>query len=550
MPRVTLSTMTTDQATEHDRRIRPTNGRVVSDQVATVPTRLIRPTDPTGSYPTEATRPTRPDQGDQGDPTNPTRPDRGDPTVKATKDPTRPDRAHPTEATRPRRLGRKATESVDQKARRAQLADQGATVGIPRGYGWAFFALVVTTLVSAGAAFWFVFGNVTDTAGMVGVPWAQQKVVSPAVDVIVLGLTFVVQYLVMANATADVIALTRRLLVGASALMLVLNATPPVLAALTTDYAGPLLKATEKFTPAFDQMTTGQLWGRAAIDAVITGILVAWSHWGPKVVRGFAEIKLRADRAALVVAEARTLATEADRAEADRARSEATALLDRARSEATNLIVSARSEATRLADQAGRELAAAAAARRSVTDQTAEADQAVTRAGRQAEATVAEAHDQAARVRRQLEADRAELEADRAALVARLKQRDDELAAAHSALERDRDALADDRRALEDLAAEVARQADQPAPAAVNRPARPKPATPAAPAAAPKLPAAGKTRRPRSESIELGAAKYKADVKTWADAPPKKADVMQVCAVHSELAMDIRDRLIKDAEGN
>lgn len=561
--RVTLATMPTAETTADDRATRPPNGRPVAtaldDQVPTV--RVGRP-DRVGSDPTQATRPdaTRPDRGD---PTEATRPD---PTGKATEKPTkkrrRPDRDDPTQATRPRRprrLGRlvrrrrKPTESVDEKARRAWLTDQGASVGIPRGYGWAFLALVVTTIVSAGSAFWFVFGNVTDTAAMAGVPYEQQRVVSPAIDVIVVGLTVYVQYLVMADGDPAIIRLTRRLLVGASVIMLLMNATPPVLAALTTDYAGPLMKATESFTPTFDQMTTGQLWGRAGMDVIITGSLVAWSHWGPRVFSGLAGIRARSDRAALREVDDRTFATVADRAEADRLRSEATALLEQARSEAAALVVSARSEATALLDQAGRDRAAAAAAARSATDTTAEADQARARAGREADATVTEARQEADRLRRQLERERAEVEQERQRLAGERAGLEGQAAAARAQLERSRDQLADDRRALEDLAAEVERDAAAvpPAPSSSKPPPRQANGAPAASTPRPPAqPAAGRARRPKEETIALGVAAWKEHhgAEWYRVQPIKKPDVMRICQTHSEMAMLIRGRLQAEAD--
>lgn len=567
--------MTIDETTEGDRATRPANGHAVatavSDQVATG--RVARP-DRDQADPTAMIRPavTRPDHGD------PTPDPTGKPTKKATADPTgkRPDQeSDPTAPKRPRRLGRlvaplrrrrrKPTESVEDKARRAWLADQGATVGIPRGHGWAFFALLVTTIVSGGSSFWFVFGNVTDIAAMVGVPYAQQRVVSPAIDVIVIGLTVYVHYLVMANGDPAVIRLTRRLLVGASAIMLLMNATPPVLAALTTNYAGPLMKATESFTPTFDRMTTGQLWGRAALDVVITGSLVAWSHWGPRVFSGLAGIQARSDRAALKLVADRTFATEADRAEAarllaertalvDQARAEATALLDRARSEAAALVGSARSEATALLDQAASDRRAAAVAARSATDTTTEADQLRDRAGREAEALIAEAQAAAARARKTLEDERAEIAQERAEMARRREQLEQQAAEKRAKLEREQESLADDRRALEELAAEVERQAAEPPPPVPPKTPKAPNGAPPAGTGTPRPPAAGATgsskRRPKSESIALGVEAWKKEHgETWPLVDPKKAEVMRVTGAHSELALEIRGRIIAEADG-
>lgn len=535
--------MTTDSRPGYDRANRPHNGRDVADHVPTVRPALIRP-DQT----------TRPDQisSDRARSDEATRPGRPDPTGP---DPTESSHKKPTGRKRPRRLGRllptlrrKPTESVDTKARRAQLADQGATVGIPRGYGWAFLAMTVTTVVSAGAAFWFVFGNVTDIAAAVGVPHAQQKVVSPAIDVVVLGLTVVVQYLVFANAPAEYITLTRRLLVGSAVLMMLLNAAPPVLAALTTDYTGPILKATESFTPAYDQMKAGQLWGRAGLDIAITGILVAWSHWGPKVVKGFAEIKRRSDRAALAIVQARAFATEADRAEADRLRSEATELLEQARLTAADLIDRARAEATEALEQVERDRVAAASAARSATHTTAEAEEIRARAGREAEATIAEASAAADRARRALEDERAEIAQERQQMAAQRAELERQAAEVRAQLERERDALADDRRALEDLAAEVERQASTPPP---KPPASSAGGRPPAGGTTPRPPSQGPAkRRPKAESIELGVAAWKAKHgDEWASVDPKKADVMSVTGAYGELALSIRARIMAEADG-
>jgi hypothetical protein len=555
--------MPTVETTEADRATRPTNGHPVgSALIAPVPTVRVAQPGRSGPDPADPARSGR-NQPDQGDPT---RPDGTDPTKKATgrrwfrpgrsdrAEETRPDpRPDPTRATRstgPKRPDRarrrEATESVDAKARRAWLADQGATVGIPRGYSWAFLALVVTTIVSAGSAFWFVFGNVTDTAAMVGVPYAQQRVVSPAIDVIVIGLTVYVQYLVMADGDPAIIKLTRRLLVGASAVMLLMNATPPVLAALTTEYTGPLMRATEEFTPTFDRMTTGQLWGRAALDLIITGSLVAWSHWGPKVFSGLAGIRARSDRAALREVDDRTFATEADRAAAAQFRSEATRLLEDARSEATALVASARSEATALLDQAARDRRAAAAAARSATDTTVEADQVRERASREAEATLAEAQATAGRLRRQLEDEHREIAAERQKMTGYREQLDREHLAARAQIERERDQLADDRRALEDLSAEVFRESATPPaarpPGSPNRPPATGTSSPS------KQPAQAGRRMPAAQRIAQGVEKYKRDVESWAAAPPKKDDVMRVCSTYGEIALKIREQLIQDAK--
>ena len=409
----------------------PTVDRLIDRWSATAPTDVPAPTDRPDRRPTDrnADLPTAP-------------PDR------ANRPPTdRP--AAPTGDRRPTGspTGDRKANTVDDRARRAQVADQHGTVGIPRGYGAAFALLLATTVISGGAAFLFSFGNVKETAAMFGVLHWIQPLFAGAIDVIVIGLTGVMQWLSLANANPATIRQLRRFLLAAGLAMLAANVAPSIVGAFATSYTGPMMRATADFTPTFDQMTQGQLIGRALFEAVIPAALIWWSHLGPKAVRAFGEIRARADRAALAVVQARTLATDADRAAAAAAKAAADRILADARTAADRI--------TAEADQAR----AAAADRLAAIQATA--DRAAVDADRTRSAAEQDAAAEADRLRRaadRLTADRAELDAE----FARVRD-----------LEREATEM---MRAAEDLVAEAARNTptvDRPTAQPTNRPPKP-----------------------------------------------------------------------------
>lgn len=238
-----------------------------------------------------------------------------------------------------RRLKRQATRDdiTDVRARRALIAEQtGGSSGMG-GWWIAMWSFGTTTLISALAALVFSMGNVSSTAMAAGIPWLISMAISPTVDVVVIGLTVVVQFMVLAGASPQYVRSAKRMLIFSAAAMLLINSAPSVIGAMTTDYAGPLMHATRDYTPAVDQLTATQLWWKAAIEAIVPGILVLWSHVGPKIAEGLGEIRHRTNLAALAKVEVRTLATEQDRAAADAARAAAAAELADAREQATAL---------------------------------------------------------------------------------------------------------------------------------------------------------------------------------------------------------------------
>lgn len=243
---------------------------------------------------------------------------------------------------------KRRAEETDMRARRALVAEQAGGHGALGGWWVAMWSFGTTTAISALAALFFSMGNVSETAMAAGLPYAISMAISPTTDAVVIGLTVTVQYLVMAGSTAKYIRAAKAALIFSAAVMLLINCLPSVIGALTTEYAGPIMKASKDFTPAQDQLTASQLWWKATLEAIVPGILVMWSHVGPKIAEAFAEIRDRANRAALAKVDLRTMATERDRAAAEQDRAAAAAAREAAEHSAAKLREAAEEAAAEL----------------------------------------------------------------------------------------------------------------------------------------------------------------------------------------------------------
>jgi hypothetical protein len=187
------------------------------------------------------------------------------------------------------------------------------------------------------ASFLFSFGNVRSVAIMLGVPGWIQPLISPAVDVSVVGLIVVIQFLITAGIHPRRLRAANTLLIAAGVAMMAANVAPSLVLAATGH--------------------GDRYYGRAALDAVTPALLIAWAHVGPKLVHLFVEVREKARSEARQVDVERTLATEADRAAAAAALTEALAEAERLRTEASEELAAAASvrqreaEAAQLAEQ-------------------------------------------------------------------------------------------------------------------------------------------------------------------------------------------------------
>jgi hypothetical protein len=234
---------------------------------------------------------------------------------------------------------------------------------VPKLHGIMLVVLVGATVVTGLASLVFSYGNVRLT--LIGLGWEAwlASLYTPAVDVTVISLILVLQYLASAGVAQGRLRKPTWLLAGAGLAMLGANVVP----SLITGWAK-------------DQPSA---YGRALADAVLPAILIAWSHIGPYLLGLFTEIRVAAEAAALEVKERRTWATEADQAAA------AAALAD-AKTEAGRIIAEARAEAVRLRSAASDELAEAASVRQREAAAAAAAELDRTNAQRSLTATLAE----------------------------------------------------------------------------------------------------------------------------------------------------------------
>jgi len=339
-----------------------------------------------------------------------------------------PQRTEAPNGRRPRRNGGRAPAPAGNGGRPPRTS-------VPKLHGVMLSVLVIATVVTGLASLLFSFGNVRNT--LVGLGWEKwlASLYTPAVDVTVIALIVVGQYLVNAGIAPERLARANRLLAGAGLAMLGANVAPSLISGYVTDHPAD--------------------YGRAVADAVLPAILIAWSHTGPYLIGLFAEIRNDAEAAALDVVERRTWATEADRAEA------AAALAD-ARAEALRIVADATEAAEKLRAEASEELAAAASVRQREAEAAAVAELQRTNATRALSSSLAEqerttlaalaeqkrrAETEAAGAGRQAEllAERAQAELAEAHRIA------SEAAEKVRAAEAERAAAAEDRRVAEEL---------------------------------------------------------------------------------------------------
>lgn len=338
--------------------------------------------------------------------------------------------------------------------------DQGKQTGAPNGgarrttvpklHSVMLVVLVVATVVTGLASLVFSYGNVRST--LIGLGWETwlASLYTPAVDVTVITLILVLQYLASAGVAQNRLRKPTWLLAGAGLAMLGANVVPSLITGAVKHQGGA--------------------YGRALADAVLPAILIAWSHIGPYLLTLFTEIRTEAEAAALEVQERRTWATEADRAEA-------AAILENAHTEAERIRAAASEELAAAASvRQAEEAAAVAAARqrtaaaRDLDDQLAERERMAARqladrervVGTEAAGAMREAELLAARAKREL----AEAERMTASI-------GDQVAAAASDLKRaeaERRAAAEDRQAAEEILAAAEQAARRPRPAHADRP--------------------------------------------------------------------------------
>lgn len=386
--------------------------------------------------------------------------------------------------------------------------------------------MLVAGSVTAGlVSFLFSFGNVRWLNIWLGLPGWIQPLVSPAVDLSVIVLVVVIQYLTLAGAPKQMLRSANVFLLGAGLAMLGANVAPSLIMGLA----------------ASDQSDAGRLYGRAAVEAFAPGALVCWAHVGPALVRAFAWVRNRADQAALAVVTLRTLATEEDRATAAADRSAAAALLNQARADADRI----RQDADQLRADADR-------TREKIADQAA-ADQ------RHRAAVEQEAVDRADQIRRDAERDARRLTdqaaADRAAAAQAaqaLADRERALTDRRREIEAEADKAAADRRAAAELLAEAETAVPAAAPTA-RRPATLH-AVQATPAGRADRPArANRNGASRDELAKKRAAKAKEAFPDWTNKTPSKRALMEALSIHGEGALDVakllrEERLASDGE--
>jgi hypothetical protein len=197
---------------------------------------------------------------------------------------------------------------------------------------WATF---VTTVILALA---FSFANVWDLGRALGIERHVAPLIGPAVDITAFGLLVVVPWLVLAGAPADRLRPANRLMGAAGFLTLALNSAPSAIHGWVNSDA--------------------RAWGRAAVEAIVPFLLIAWSHVGPKLIGLFMEVRAAhvervaeahrqvvessAEAAARHLAEVQDAVAEALRgASVERERLLAEAATERARMEAAAVCVEA-----------------------------------------------------------------------------------------------------------------------------------------------------------------------------------------------------------------
>lgn len=395
--------------------------------------------------------------------------------------------------------------SVDNGPKSADRTPDGqpaavrGSYGLPKGYGAAFGVLVTTTMIAGVMSFLFSFGNVRWLSMWLGLPGWIQPLTSPAVDITVVGLIIVVQYLATAGATPQQLRPANRLLVGAGTAMLGANVAP----SLILGYA------------AVDPDVAGRLYGRAVFEAITPALLIAWAHVGPHLVRQFVAIRQAANEQVREVEDRRTVATEADRS---------AAAADRA---------TAVRELAAVREKAGEELAAAAAIRQSEQDAADRADRDRQSADRELADRIA-AHTRSADSEINRRMHEAELLADRSRTKLAEASRIREAAAAdRRSANAERSAAAEDRAAAEELLRETGQSAGSPR---------------TAPRTEPRTAVTGSVRKSAEELTQERVAFCKAGPfnDTWMTTNITQKQIMEALGIGAGQAVSVRQALEAD----
>jgi hypothetical protein len=132
---------------------------------------------------------------------------------------------------------------------------------------WATF--VITVLL----ALIFSFANVWDLGRRLGIEPHVAPLIGPAVDLTAAGLLVVVPWFVLAGVDTHRLKGATKLMALAGTLTLALNSAPAAITGWTR--------------------SDPKAWGRAAVEAIVPLLLIAWSHVGPTLVALFAEVRGR-----------------------------------------------------------------------------------------------------------------------------------------------------------------------------------------------------------------------------------------------------------------
>jgi hypothetical protein len=132
---------------------------------------------------------------------------------------------------------------------------------------WGAFLITVVLALA------FSFANVWNLDLTLGVEYHVAALIGPAVDITAVGLLVVVPWLVLAGAPAERLRPANRLMGAAGFLTLALNSAPSAITGWV--HGDP------------------RAWGRAAVEAIVPFLLIAWSHVGPKLIALFVEVHAR-----------------------------------------------------------------------------------------------------------------------------------------------------------------------------------------------------------------------------------------------------------------
>lgn len=163
-----------------------------------------------------------------------------------------------------------------------QRPDRPELPKLPAGAGGILPTVWVTFVVTVLLALAFSFANVWELGRTLGIEKHVAPLIGPAVDLTAVGLLVVVPWLVLAGVPTKRLGAANKLMAAAGFLTLALNSAPAAIKGWTRGDA--------------------TAWGRAAVEAIVPFLLMAWSHVGPKLVAIFVEVRERhAERVAEIL---------------------------------------------------------------------------------------------------------------------------------------------------------------------------------------------------------------------------------------------------------